>query len=266
MSIKKPYHRNYRSIVDGSNSGYSDWAYIIDKEYSKNPSHYTRAFLIIQKDLQELIEFIEPSDINLKTYSFRIHQLLIRACIEIEANFKAILRENIYNPLYQSGKKCGKPRLESEWNIKDYQIVNKTHHLDSYKVGIPIWNEREKIFRPFESWKNDEPLIWYQAYNKSKHDRMDHFADANFENLLMAISGLFVLLSSQFKTESFSPGTPSLSVGRGYSYYDGEFGIGDFFTIYFPNDWDDEEKYDFNWSDLQKENVRFQKIDYDKIT
>ena len=32
MSITKPYHRNYREIINGHNSGYSSWAYIVDKE------------------------------------------------------------------------------------------------------------------------------------------------------------------------------------------------------------------------------------------
>ena len=52
MSINKPFHRNYRPVKDGFNSGYSDWAYIIDKEYAKNPEHYVRAFLMIQKDIK----------------------------------------------------------------------------------------------------------------------------------------------------------------------------------------------------------------------
>jgi len=41
--------------------------------------------------------------------------------------------------------------------------------------------------------------------------------------------------------------------------------LGDFFRIEFPNDWSEEEKYNFDWAELRKEPDRFQKIDYDKI-
>ena len=158
MSIDKPYHRNYRTIIEGQNSGFSGWAYTIDKKYASNPEHYTRPFTIIQDDLKNLFEFIEPSDINLQTYSYRIHELLIRTCIEVEANFKAILQENIYTPKYKSGKNKGKLRPENKWNIDDYKKVNKTHHLDSYSIIVPIWDGQKKEFRPFEEWKKDQ--LW----------------------------------------------------------------------------------------------------------
>ena len=54
MSFDKPFHRNYRPVKDGHNSGYSDWAYIVDHNYSQNPEYYTRAFSIIQEDIIKL--------------------------------------------------------------------------------------------------------------------------------------------------------------------------------------------------------------------
>ena len=78
--------------VVGLNSGY-----ILDPDYAKSPEHYVRSFLLIQEDILRLFQFIEPSDINLQTYSFRIHELYMRICIEIEANFKAIFDENKYS-------------------------------------------------------------------------------------------------------------------------------------------------------------------------
>ncbi len=261
MSINKPYHRNYREIVASPQSGYSGWAYVVDHEYSVAPEHYTRAFLLIQKDLLKLFEFIEPADINLKTYSYRVYDLFMRICIEVEANFKAILRENDYTPIFKSGKKKNEYRNESLWNIKDYKRINKTHHLDSYSVEYPIWNGKEQRFQPFKDWKTTDSLSWYNAYNKCKHNRYEAFSLANFENLLDSFAGLFVLLSSQFYTENFVPGQALLSLNTD-SYYDGEFGLGDYLKIHFPNDWTEEEKYDFNWNDLKKEKNRFQKYNY----
>jgi hypothetical protein len=260
MSHSKPFHRNYRGFVNGANSGYSQWAYIVDRHYSESPEHYVRAFLLMQSDLQRLFEFVEPSDCNLGAYSYRIHELLVRACIEIEAKFKAILRENIYNPADRNGA----PIPEKKWNIHNYKKVNKTHHLSSYKVHVPIWDGAQSVFEPFREWGANADLSWYKAYNKSKHDRTIAFREANFGNLLNSVAGLLVLLSSQFGTQDFAPGSTSLSVNTD-SYYSTEPALGGFFHIEFPTDWSDDEKYDFNWSDLKHQPDRFQKLDYDKV-
>lgn len=262
MSQSKPFHRNYRGFVESANSGYSQWAYIVDRSFAQAPEHYVRAFLLIQSDLQRLFEFIEPSDTNLTAYSYRTHELLMRTCIEIEANFKAILKENIFNPC----DKNGDARPEKNWNIHDFRKVNKSHHLAAYRVHIPVWEGTHSVFEPFKQWTRSAELPWYQAYNKSKHDRRLEFKEANFENLLNSIAGLLVLLSSQFRTEAFSPGPTVMSVeGADYYYYPTEPALGGFFHIEFPNDWSVEEKYDFDWSVLKQQPERFQKIDYDKI-
>ena len=139
MSVTKPYHRNYRGFIDAPNSGYSSWAYIIDKDYAQLREHYIRAFFLIQDDLKKLFEYVEPSEESKNTYSYRIHELLMRTCIEIEANFKAILSENTYT--------LEKDRWNNDiYNIRVYKRVNITHHLSSYRVSLPIWNGTEKFF------------------------------------------------------------------------------------------------------------------------
>lgn len=262
MSIDKPYYRNVRSMVDGPNSGYSGWAYIVDRAFSQNPTHYIRAFMMLQDDLQQIFEFVEPSDANMMTHSFRIHELLMRTCIEIEANFRAILKENIYTPL----DKQRRPRTDKSWNIRDFQKVNESHRLSSYKIQYPVWEGKHSLFEPFKNWRTgrtDSPLSWYQAYNASKHDRHDNFKQANFENLLNAFAALHILISSQFKTESFSA-TRSLGVSTN-SYHQLSSGIGDYLLIDFPSDWLEEQKYSFDWSSLKRESERFQKFDYNAV-
>lgn len=260
MSFNKPFYRNYRPVKKSPNSGYSSWAYIVDHSYSKNPEYYTRAFSIIQEDIIKLFEYVEPSDINNVTYSFRIHELLTRICIEVEANFKAILRENIFDPK----DKDGKSRSEQNWKINDFKIVNKTHHLDDYAIQLPFWKGNLNVRKPFEAWKSNLPLSWYQAYNKAKHDRVHNFDKANFGNLIDAYCGLCVILSSQFRTEDFMPGEQSLGVNTD-SYFGGGFGLGNYLIVDWPDDWKEEELYDFDWSKLKTESERFAKIDYNAL-
>ncbi len=253
MAITKPYYRNCRQFTDGHYSEGGRWQYITYPNYAQSPEHYVRAFLLIQKDLLNLFDYIEPANTNLDCYSFRIHELLMRACIEVEANCKAILQENIYS------KKGG-------WGMNDYKKLNITHRLSSYKVKLPVWGGDSDIRQPFKNWGNGGCLCWYQeGYNKTKHDRHNEFENANFSNLIDAVCGLLVLLSSQFHTNDFSPGPTLMSCEGGYHNDKMESAIGDYFRISFPSDWPKDQCYDFNWQEIQKEENPFMKIDYDSI-
>ena len=78
MAVNKPFRRNYRGMKEGGpQAGWSSWAYILDREYARNPDHYVRAFLLIQGDLQTIFEYVEPSDETRLAFSYRIHALLI---------------------------------------------------------------------------------------------------------------------------------------------------------------------------------------------
>jgi hypothetical protein len=262
VSFAKPFHRNYRGIKPSVNSGYSNWAYIRDREYAKNAEHYVRAFALIQNELQAIFEYLEPSDECYPAFSYRIHALLMRTCIEVEANFKAILEENIFTP------PPGRPL-----NMIDYRKVETTHHLSSYEVMLPIWNGTPPTLNPFQPWKAGRglpkprgiSLPWYQAYNASKHDRHDEFKKANFENLVMAVAGLLALISSQFRDQDFSAGSEAIG-DEGYGDHPMEPSIGSLFRIKYPDDWTDAELYDFDWTVLKVQNERFEKIDFNVIS
>ena len=160
----------------------------------------------------------------------------MRACIEVEANFKAILEENTFTP----------PPKRS-LNITDYRRVDVTHHLSSYEVILPIWNGTPPIFKPFEPWKTwrglpkpngiDLSLPWYQAYNASKHDRQDEFKRANFENLVTAVASLLVLISAQFRNRDFSAGGTVREFQEEWYHLPIEAATGSLFKIKYPDDW-----------------------------
>jgi hypothetical protein len=183
MPVTKPFRRTCRQFVNGSYAEGGRSKYVRHPKYAKAPQQYVRAFMLIQKDLLELFGYVEPADVNLNCYSYRIHELHTRTCIEIEANCKAILSENGYI-------------RNRDWNMNDYKKLNLTHRLSSYQIKLPLWYGNESPRRPFSAWAAGGPLPWYQAYNQTKHDRHENFEDANFENLLNAVSGLVALLSS----------------------------------------------------------------------
>lgn len=252
MPVTRPYRRTCRQFVDGQYTEGGRWQYMIHPKFAQSPEHFVRAFLLIQKDLLELFDYVEPADKNLHCYSYRIYALLLRACVEVEANFKAILKENGYN-------------RPGDWTMADYRKIEKTHYLSEYTVKVPNWTGSSEIRRPFTAWGIGGSLAWYQVYNTTKHDRHSEFEKANFEHLIDACAGLIVLLSSQFETNDFSPRNSHLVVVGGTN--DGmESGIGEYFRIGFPKNWPHELRYDFNWEALRNDVDPFQCIDYTQIS
>lgn len=258
MAHTRPFFRNVRGVLPGPNSGYSGCAFIRDPDYALNPAHYTRALALIIQDLRNIFEYVEPSEEGESAFSYRIHALLMRTCIEIEANFKAILSANIFHA-------SSSLRLD----IRQYRRIDATHHLSSYEVELPIWNGVSRIWKPFEPWfsfrgvaaPNGIPLRWYQAYNASKHDRQLAFRESNLAVLIEAVTALIVVVSSQFKSETFDASADHISSESGPF----EKTIGDLFRIKYPDDWSVDDSYDFDWSKLKLEANRFEKIDYTKI-
>lgn len=249
---RKPFHRCYRPLVDRANSDSFERCYLLDDDYAVRPYSYTRAFLQLQKEMEELFLYVAPADKNLKTYSYHIHELLIRICVEIEANFKAIFAENQYS------------KQEKDLTIKDFWKINASHKLSDYKVKMPIWEGKKNTFEPFAGWLTSTSLPWYRAYNRIKHNRDKCFAEANLKNLMDAFCGLFVVLTAQFNDYEYSAGHVSIVLGGKDSYYEGDYGIGDMLQPIFP-EWSEEEKYDINWAEVCESPDRFRQFDYNAV-
>ena len=248
---RMPYHRCYRPLVERGNSSSYELCYLIDDDYAVRPFAFTRAFEQLQNEMKQLFLYVEPAYHNRKTYSYHIQQLFIRVCIELEANFKAIFKENTYS------------RDESKWNVYDYWKINTSHKLSEYTVIMPTWEGKGGEFQPFKEWKDSPRLKWYKAFQRTKHNRINSLKEANLYNLVNAFCGLFVVLTAQFKNHEYSTTPVLVSAGIG-SYYDGEFGIGDMLQVIFP-EWDDTEKYDVDWSEVCTNPDRFRKFNYDVI-
>lgn len=249
MGIVSPYKRTARMFTDNSFSNSGKWMYVLHDKYADAPHNFIRAFQLLQKDVLELFSYIEPSDINLNTHSHRIHELLLRTCVEIEANCTAILRENGYS---RSGN----------WNMGDYKKIEQSHYLSQFEVKVPNWLGSEGVRKPFSPWSSAGSLSWYTAYNNTKHDRHINFSQASFENLIDAVTGLAVILAAQFLDHDFSPAGMGLSVNPGGPNDGLEASIGDFFRLRYPTNIPDNEKYSFEHSDIDFSTDMFQCFNY----
>lgn len=238
--------------MDGSYANSGNGRYIGHKNYADNPERYVRAYEIIQQDILKLFEYIEPSDQNLRSFSYRTHELLMRSCIEFEANCKSILLKNGYES--PNGKNM---------TIEDYKLIEHSHKLSKYEIKAPHWIGSKNTFKPFEHWKTgcSYPLPWYTAYNNTKHDRTEKFHEATFQQMLNAAGGLVTILTAQFRNEDFH--------SQGYftaeSASEFEHAIGGYFLIRYPSSLPFEERYDFNWNELKTESEPFEKFNYNAL-
>src|SRR5215471_10949931 len=254
MSISRPYRRTCRQFSDGEYSEGGRWMYLLHPKYATDPRHYIRAFLLLQLDMLDLFSYVEPCDKNLETYSHRIQQLLMRSSVEVEANFTAIFIDNGYSVAGRN------------FTINDYKLIDKSHRLSSFEIRVPGWIGNHGFRKPFANWADGQPLPWYGAYNKSKHNRHENFHLATFDALLDAFCGLNILLSAQFMSEEYGPGGKSIGLSGADYFYEGNDGmepsIGDMLRIRFPTDWPAEERYDFNWQDLRNLEDPFVNFEY----
>lgn len=146
--------------------------------------------------------------------------------------------------------------------MRDYKKVEQSHYLSQYKVCIPNWKCNDGTTVPFQEFSNTAPLSWYQAYNSTKHDRHEKFEEANLKNLINAVSGLAVLMASQFYTWSFSSGSNVFTVENGRQTDEFESSIGGFFRVKYPKNIVDSEKYDFSYAEIKFDKDIFEEFKY----
>lgn len=170
---------------------------------------------MIQKDLAHILEYVEADDRNGSFFGYRVHGLLMRTCVEVEANFKAILKANMFTSTRR-------------WTMRDYSRVEHSHRLSDYQQLLHTWRGSMGEFSPFGAWKDKDPLAWYDAYNAAKHDRHESLIAADLQMLVQAIGGLVVLLTAQFDTEDYSGHPDVLGLG-GPSVNKWEAALGAFF-------------------------------------
>lgn len=88
MKIQKPYYRIMRpgSVFISR--------YVLDPRYASNRKQLGRVYLNLENKLNKILDYVEPDERNLKTFSIELYTLLLRACTEVETNCKLILSAN----------------------------------------------------------------------------------------------------------------------------------------------------------------------------
>jgi hypothetical protein len=144
--------------------------------------------LLVQK-LDELFLYIEPDVDSLQTYSHKTRELLILACTEVE---------NFWQ--YYTNLVAGTSSNRRTSTTRDYvKLVDKLY-LREYQFTLNTYSAIPPV-RPFQHWSSATPtasLAWYDAYNKTKHDREKHFKEATLSHCISAVVANLVLYCVKF--------------------------------------------------------------------
>ncbi|WP_186124676.1 hypothetical protein [Burkholderia gladioli] len=139
----------------------------------------------------DVFRFIEPAPSNLIAFGHKLRELLILACTEIEACWRAVLFENgIERTIYST---------------KDFIKLSEPLRLNTWSIRLKDYPELGDR-KPFESWHEKQPtksLAWYDAYNAVKHNREKEFQRATFDNVLNAMGALHIMQAAQWGPQVF---------------------------------------------------------------
>lgn len=139
-------------------------------------------FLALEKDMDTVSRFIEFFRNNFNVYSIELSHLLFAAASEIDVVAKALCA--VVDP----GRPAG--------NILDYRRILTEHvpELATEKVYISRYG---LTLDPWSSWRKKKTIenpLWWRAYNQVKHERNEHFDQANLKNALNALGALLIIV------------------------------------------------------------------------
>ena len=144
------------------------------------------ALKLLLTKMQDVFETVEPAEGNMQTYGHKIRELLLLAAMEVEASWTAVLRANGY--------------AEQRLTTKDYVKLLAPMLLDSFGLKLRSYPEFPTL-APYKGWNVGAPtqsLDWYDAYNKTKHNREEFLGAATLGRAVHAVGAATVMFYAQF--------------------------------------------------------------------
>ncbi|WES96498.1 hypothetical protein P2W68_16825 [Chryseobacterium arthrosphaerae] len=151
--------------------------------YSENHIHWNY-FLAIEKDFENISRYVEFAEANNSTFSIEFGRIIMAASQEIDGIMKKI---------------CNIIQADSNArNVDDYKNI--------IKQDLPELIQ-EEVFtirfgmssKPWINWKDDINPDFWKSNNKIKHDRTNHFEEANLKNAFNAVGALLIVTCYYYK-------------------------------------------------------------------
>jgi len=150
------------------------------------PKHHWNYFLAIAQDLEFISRYIEFCENNQDVYSIELAHIMLSASSEIDVVMKLL---------------CGlADNTKPVNNINDYKAIIKSELPELINEEISI-NRFGLTYKPWINWEGDQNPDWWKSYNCVKHQRNDHFNEANLKNTINAVGALLIVVVYYYKFE-----------------------------------------------------------------
>jgi hypothetical protein len=83
-------------------------------------------------------------------------------------------------------------------NINDYRDLIQKHLASFINEEISI-DRFGLTFKPWENWTRTQNPNWWKGYNNVKHQRNNHFKEANLQNTINAVGALLLTVVYYYK-------------------------------------------------------------------
>ena len=159
-----------------------------DDECSFCKGLHWKRYKKLETNTINLSKYVTIDNTNFETYSEEFGDLLVLIGNEIDTFFRDMFAcPNVISYIHTNNANT------SNVNINTYKkIFNKLYELSENIVFIQYGFGEKFNLKPFDNFYNSTPN-WWNAYNGLKHEYYDSIKLGNLENVLNAMSGLFIL-------------------------------------------------------------------------
>jgi len=143
-------------------------------------THRARSFVLgsfraLERQLRECMDFLPYDGVSSTVASPRFASIILEACSLIDSVLMDFVGDR------------------ERRDLKRYsQLVEKYLELDG---AISIFLNTDLVFlNPFAGWQSRVPE-WWAAHNRLKHDRLNNYSLATYQNAVLALAGLHQVIS-----------------------------------------------------------------------
>lgn len=146
---------------------------------------YWKYYLALEEDFIKSLRYVTLDTANFSSFSTEYTKQYQAICSEIDVTCKEI---------------CGIIKIGSKpSNITQYAKIILDDMSNITNESVTLKNYTSISLSPWSQWKLEKDGIpyqspsWWNSYNNVKHDRNTYFNEANLENVLNALAGLYIL-------------------------------------------------------------------------
>jgi len=149
---------------------------------------YWQFFLALEADLAVTTRYVELVQDNFNAYSIEFAKILLSASSEVDVVCRVLAAQIGVQPPPDS--------------IKEHRnaILGQYPRFYTITIDVPRYG---LALRPWASWEMDESPPWWKGYNAVKHHRNTSYADANLQNALHSVAGLFAVVLYLYHDDLF---------------------------------------------------------------